>query len=442
MHKYNLLRKIIVSALLGCAVNLSGEDKKLSGEVNQLLLERARNGEAQAQLEAGFAFYRSNNPVRAAYWFHQASQQGSAPAQYNMGRCYAAGYGVKKDLHRAFEYFRQAAAEDLAPAQLEAAKLYLSGIAAVPEAAPPLPAIEPDEKAALALLDKLAVKQYSPALLLYANYLIRKFSATKQRKIIALLEMAIGSGDKTAPVVLADFLLSRTDEFRDEKRARMLLENSASENPEAMAKLAFAVENGFGAPPDPEKAFILYRESLQKAFIPLAATRLANYYYSGRSGVTQDIPQAIKLYTRAAAAGIPEAVTQLGLCCKNGIGMPIDKEKAFELLFQAAKMDYPAAQYELAECFAAGEGTVADQRGAFFWFNQAAMRYDPRALLEVGKRYLYGNGTAPDASKAVAYLEQAYANGMNEAMSLLNTARKQAQADNTVKPHPLPRFGL
>lgn len=422
--------------------NLSGEDKTTPATVDKLLLERARNGEAQAQLEAGFAFFRANNPVRAAYWFQAAARQGSAAAQYNAGRCFLAGYGVKKNIHAALEYFKQAAAQELPPAQFEAAKLFLTGIPAAPDAAPARAAVMPDEKAAVELLEKLVIKRYTPALLLYADHLIRKANSKDPQKIIALLEMAISGGDNTAQMRLADFLLSRTDNFRDEKRARKLLENAAPGNPEAMAKLAFAVENGFGAPPEPEKAFALYKQSLEKTFIPLAASRLANYYYSGSFGVKQDIAKAIELYTRAAAAGIPEAITQLGICSKNGIGVKADKVQAFELFFQAAKMDYAPAQYELGRCFADGEGTAADQRGAFYWFNQAAMRYDPRAMLETGKRYLSGSGTAPDTAKAAAYLEQAYANGMNEALVLLQETGKHAAADNTVKPQELPTFGL
>ncbi len=442
MYNAELLLKVVALVVFFHALVLCGAEKTAPASISDPLLERARNGEAQAQLEAGFAFYRSNNPVRAAYWFQAAAKQGIAEAQYNAGRCYLAGYGVEKNLHQALDFFKLASEHDLPPAQLETAKLLLNGIAAVPESSPPRKAIEPDEKTAVALLEKAAAKRYTPAMTVYAEYLIKKYRQQKPQKIIALLEMAITGGDRNAPVMLADFLLNRTDQYRDEIRARRLLENSAADNPEAMAKLAFAVEHGFGAPPEPEKAFKLYSEALKKVFIPLAAARLANYYYSGSSGVKQDIQHALKLYTQAAAAGIPEAITQLAVCSKNGIGMKADKANAFELFFQAAKMDHAPAQYELGVCFANGEGTVADQKGAFYWFNQAAMRYEPRALLESGKRYLYGNGTEIDAEKAVAYLEQAYANGMNEAAVLLEEARRKSRNSVNIKPQELPKFGL
>ena len=68
------------------------------------------------------------------------------------------------------------------------------------------------------------------------------------------------------------------------------------------------------------------------------------------------------------------------------------------------------------------------------------MRFEPRALLEVGKRYLYGNGVEKDPVKAAAFLEQALANGMNEAQTLLD---KALQAVDTAPETPqLPTFTL
>ena len=105
MHKFVLLLKIIVPCFLA-GINLYGAENSVPAGIDQLLLERARNGEAQARLEAGFAFYRNNNPVRAAYWFGLAAQQGLAEAQYNIGCCYLAGYGVEKNLHTALKFFQ------------------------------------------------------------------------------------------------------------------------------------------------------------------------------------------------------------------------------------------------------------------------------------------------------------------------------------------------
>ncbi|MBO5722874.1 MAG: sel1 repeat family protein, partial [Lentisphaeria bacterium] len=112
--------------------------------------------------------------------------------------------------------------------------------------------------------------------------------------------------------------------------------SAAKKSPEAMVQLAYAVENGYGAVPDPAKAFKLYAESMKKTFVPQAAVRLANYYYTGRYGVQQDIPQAIELYRKAADAGVPEALYKLGECYYSGIGVTQDCGQAFELFFESA----------------------------------------------------------------------------------------------------------
>ena len=160
MYNAELLLKVVALVVFFHALVLCGAEKTAPASISDPLLERARNGEAQAQLEAGFAFYRNNNPVRAAYWFQAAAKQGIAEAQYNAGRCYLAGYGVEKNLHQALDFFKLASEHDLPPAQLETAKLLLNGIAAVPEATPPRKVIEPDEKTAVALLEKAAAKRY------------------------------------------------------------------------------------------------------------------------------------------------------------------------------------------------------------------------------------------------------------------------------------------
>lgn len=416
---------------------LSGAENTLSVLPTELL-ERARSGDAQAQLEAGFGFFQLNQPIRAAYWFAAAASQNVPEAQYNLGRCYLSGYGVEKNPHAAFEYFKQASAQGLKVARLAQAELLLSGIPANPDAAPPRMAIPADEKQAFALLEKLSGEDFGEACTLYAGYLIKKYPEQQKLKIMELLEKAVGQSHVPAQIMLADYLLSRSDEIRNEKRARTLLEKAAQSNHEALVKLAFVIETGLGAPPDPEAALKLYEQAMQQKFSPLAATRLANYYLSGRHGAAMDITRALELYRQSADKGVPEALYHLGECYNTAVGVPMDMEKAFDFFFQAARRDYPAAQYALARCFELGQGTPPDQRAAFYWYNQSAMRMEPRALLETGRRYLTGNGTIQDAGKAAAFLKQALANGMNAAAPLLQEAmRKQEQYPVQAQPTPV-----
>ena len=50
-------------------------------------------------------------------WSGQAAEQNYAPAQFNLGYCYANGQGVRKDKVEAAEWYRKAAEQNYTPAQ-------------------------------------------------------------------------------------------------------------------------------------------------------------------------------------------------------------------------------------------------------------------------------------------------------------------------------------
>ena len=434
-----LLRKVLLTAALCGIVPLSGSDK--AGEkVSDSLLNQARAGNAQAQLAAGFAFFKQGNPVRAVYWFHAAAAQGLAEAEYNLGRCYLDGYGVNKNHHSAMEYLKKSADKGIQPAKLLLAKLYLAGIAADPDRKPPLPAVPPDEKKGLKLLEELSAAGSSQAYLMHAGHLIKKSDPAQHNLIVKLLQKAVKLGDVDACSMLADYLMNCPVDKRDEKAARKLYEKASGKSAAAMAKLAYMTEHGFGAPPDLDRAFELYKNSIQKDFTVLAAVRLANYYMTGRGIAPLDIPQAVKLYTLAAGEGNSEAICHLGKCYFDGIGVVQDKDQAFELFFQAAQADFAPAQFALAECFAQGVGTPQDQQAAFHWYRQSALRDDPRGMLETGRRYLNAVGTERNVKQAITFLEQAAANGMKPALELLEEARKLPQTPELPQARPTPSF--
>ena len=54
--------------------------------------------------------------------YRKAAEQGDADAQYNLGVCYANGYGLQKDLTQAMFWFRKAADQGHAKAR-EALKI-------------------------------------------------------------------------------------------------------------------------------------------------------------------------------------------------------------------------------------------------------------------------------------------------------------------------------
>ena len=65
--------------------------------------------------------------VRKVLRYVERADKGEAEAQFNLGRCYAQGEGVEKDLARAFSWYRKAAEQGHPVAQLMLARCYADG---------------------------------------------------------------------------------------------------------------------------------------------------------------------------------------------------------------------------------------------------------------------------------------------------------------------------
>ena len=97
----------------------------------RLLRPLADQGSAPAQFNLGIMYYhgrgvRQNDP-EAAKWFHLAADQGDAPAQFNLGVMYSEGQGVPQDYAEAVKWYRLAANQGHAQAQYNLGLWYTSG---------------------------------------------------------------------------------------------------------------------------------------------------------------------------------------------------------------------------------------------------------------------------------------------------------------------------
>ncbi len=104
------------------------------------LIKEAEGGDAKAQNSLGVMYYTgeaiskdasgktlSNDPEKAAAWFHRSAAQGYADAQFNLGLLYANGEGVPKDPAKAVELFQKAADQGNADAQNNLGVMYYAG---------------------------------------------------------------------------------------------------------------------------------------------------------------------------------------------------------------------------------------------------------------------------------------------------------------------------
>lgn len=73
----------------------------------EAVLQQAREGQAEAQYQAGVAFSNGNGTKKdmskSVFWLEQAALNDHGRAQYHLAVFYAGGLGVKKDLAKSWE---------------------------------------------------------------------------------------------------------------------------------------------------------------------------------------------------------------------------------------------------------------------------------------------------------------------------------------------------
>lgn len=93
----------------------------------QALTERAQKGEPAAEIALGDAAHAEKKFDVAHNWYLSAAKQGSARAQYCLGRMYRDGEGVPVDEKQAVIWLRHAASGGDVRAQIDLGGMYVAG---------------------------------------------------------------------------------------------------------------------------------------------------------------------------------------------------------------------------------------------------------------------------------------------------------------------------
>jgi TPR repeat protein len=104
----------------------------------------------------------------------------------------------------------------------------------------------------------------------------------------------------------------------------------------------------------------------------MASYALATWYLFGKEPyIRVDHIKAVTLLKKAAAAGIPEALYDLGVCYSEGEGVEKDDESAFECYLRAALRGHKVSVDSVGTCYEYGIGVVEDPRVARIWHERA-----------------------------------------------------------------------
>ena len=128
-----------------------------------------------------------------------------------------------------------------------------------------------------------------------------------------------------------------------------------------------------------------------------------------------------KLLSEAAERGSVEAQYHLGMCYRVGETTicPSDSEKATFWFTKAAEQGYSTAQIIIGECCERGTSLPKDLEKANYWYAKAAEQGNSEGQLRLGVNYYYGNGIIKDLEKAKHWISMAAGKGNESAQKAL-----------------------
>lgn len=157
-----------------------------------------------------------------------------------------------------------------------------------------------------------------------------------------------------------------------------------------------------------------------------AQNALGEAYYDGK-GVTENLTEAVKWYTKAAEQGNVKAQYNLGVCYYYGYGVEEYKGEAEKWLTKAAEQGYAEAQNLLGNYYK----TVRNYKEAIMWYTKAAEQGLPMAQCNLGlcykSYYKYGNGVGEDLEEAIKWYTKAADQGYAKAQYYLGKAYDEGE---------------
>lgn len=350
-------------------------------------MERAaKDGDALAENDLGVACVDSVKPPDykcAARWYAKAVAQGNPAAMVNLGRFYADGTEVKKDLTQARQLYERALSTGYLSAGVDLGMLYWQGLG-----------VAKDYSRAAALFKK-AADWGSP----WGEYDYG-------------LSLTNGQG-------VAQDLAQGVRWFRLAALQGHL---------DATMRLARAYEDGRGVNPDPDRAAGLYKWLVDKGQVQ-SMLSLATMAADGR-GMKKNMEFSFELFERAAKLGNTEAMRRLGVGLFNGEFGTANHEAGLEWMRKSADAGDAEGMRNLGNFLLRYEGTK-DPREALAWLERSAANGNVDALLDLGSTYEHGLGNVPvDKAKAVQWYRKGAELGAPE--SINNYARFLSTGDGGV----------
>ncbi|MEI7607982.1 MAG: hypothetical protein WCJ64_11415, partial [Rhodospirillaceae bacterium] len=323
--------------------------------------------------ESGFGVKK--NLAKAFKFYKKAAELGHADAQFNVGRMYFLGIGIKQSDTKAVKYFSMAADQGHHDARHDLAVMYQAGRG-----------IRQDHANALKMYLKGAERGDADA---QANlaiiYLQDQGVPRNEEEAQKWAGMAAAQGHKEAQRLLLLLTFGGVDVLNSSARAGLWKIAAELGNPEAMTHLGAAHSGGLGVPQDDNKGVYYYRMGAE--YGDVKAQMILGARYAEGKGVGQDFAEAAKWLRAAADQGLDCAQNDLGFQCEYGQGVPQDFSEAVKWYGLAAEQGHSNSQYNLGRMYHFGLGVEQDNSMAARYYNMAASQGHLDAKRDLAEMY-------------------------------------------------------
>jgi len=198
--------------------------------------------------------------------------------------------------------------------------------------------------------------------------------------------------------------------------------NEAMQRYPEVARFVFEAGRVANARKDFAEARRLYDRAAAAGY-PMALNNIGGMYEGG-DGVRVDNAEAARWYRKAVEAGEPIAMVDLGWLEEMGRGVPRDCAEAVRLYETAVQAGIPSAMNNLGLLYLRGQCVRRDYNEARRLFEQGIALGDAACMNGMGVIYNEGDGVARNVSLARQWYEKAAALGDHEARQNLAEMRR------------------
>ena len=285
------------------------------------------------------------------------------------------------------------------------------------------------------VLEELASHGDTESITVLAQCILHKseyLTDDELRSALRLLSQAVAVGNPEAKLLLAEMYYMGNGIEKSLYEAEKLIRDAAQAGCHgAVNFLGYLYEDKEYAGYNPDMAMKYYREGAEQGDI----MSINNIYkllidkcedkLTYKNGKLRELPDeakdAIRYLKRAAAYGLPLAMSNYAVGYQTGLSGCIDYERAFELQRRAADSMNPVPLSRLALMYHDGTGCTRDDAAWVDYMLEAYEHGDLRAAYQLGNALRDGEGIKKDVSRAMQMYQVGVEKGYPECFISLSS---------------------